>query len=51
MRYLVTGRNSTFTEKFCAVLANAGIEVVRTGYRAPDMNAFAEPWVLPSRPS
>ena len=44
-RYLILDRDAKFTEHFCEILANAGVEIVRTGYQAPDMNAVAERWV------
>ena len=37
--------DTKFTAQFCQTLADAGIEVVRTAYQAPNMNAFAERWV------
>ena len=44
-RFLILDRDTKFTDHFCAILANAGVEVVRTSYQAPDMNSFAERWV------
>ena len=44
-RYLVLDRDTKFTADFCRILKNAGVEVVRTAFQAPNMNAFAERWV------
>ena len=44
-RFLILDRDTKFTDHFCAILANAGIEIVHTAYQAPDMNTFAERWV------
>jgi len=44
-RFLILDRDSKFTDQFCEILANAGVEIVRTAYQAPDMNAIAERWV------
>jgi transposase InsO family protein len=38
-------RAGQFTEAFDAVLAGAGIEVVRTPPRCPRANAYAERWI------
>ena len=45
MRFLVIDRDGKFTAQFCQILKDTGIEVVRTAYQAPNMNAFAERWV------
>jgi putative transposase len=44
-RFLVRDRAGQFTEGFDAVLAGAGIEVVRIPPRSPRANAYAERWV------
>ena len=44
-RYLVVDRDGKFTEQFRDLLRDAGVEVVRTSFQAPNMNAFAERWV------
>jgi putative transposase len=48
-RYLIRDRDGKFPELFDAVLADAGITVVRTGVRMPRMNAIMERWVLSCR--
>jgi putative transposase len=44
-RFLIRDRDGKFPELFDAVLADAGITVVRTGVRMPRMNAIMERWV------
>jgi transposase InsO family protein len=44
-RYLITDRDATFTAAFRQILKDAGVEVVRTAYKAPNQNAFAERFV------
>ena len=41
-RFLILDRDSKFTARFRRVLADAGVSVSTTAYRAPDMNTFAE---------
>jgi putative transposase len=48
-RFLIRDRDGKFPELFDAVLADAGITVVRTGVRMPRMNAIMERWVLSCR--
>ena len=38
-------RDVKFTDQFKRILHDAGIELVRTAYQAPNMNAIAERWV------
>jgi putative transposase len=44
-RFLVRDRAGQFTEAFDAVLASAGIEIVKIPPRSPRANAYAERWV------
>jgi len=48
-RFLVRDRAGQFTEAFDAVLAGAGIEVVKIPPRSPSANAYAERFVLTAR--
>src|SRR5260370_29000461 len=44
-RFLLRDGDSKFVPEFDAVLESDGIEVLRVGPRAPNLNAFAERWV------
>jgi putative transposase len=48
-RLLVRDRAGQFTEAFDAVLAGAGIEVVKIPPRSPRANAYSERWVRTAR--
>src|SRR5438046_2809164 len=48
-RFLVRDRAGQFTHAFDAVLAGAGIEVVKIPPRSPRANAYAERFVLTAR--
>jgi len=48
-RFLVRDRAGQFTEAFDAVLAGAGIRVVKIPSRSPRANAIAERWIASAR--
>jgi hypothetical protein len=48
-RCLIRDRDGTFPALFDAILADAGITVVRSGIRMPRMNAIMERWVRTCR--
>ena len=48
-RFLVRDRAGQFSASFDAVLAGAGIEVVKISPRSPRANAYAERWVRTAR--
>ena len=45
-RYLILDRDPLYTRAFRSTLADAGVNVVRLPARSPDLNAFAERFVL-----
>jgi putative transposase len=48
-RFLIRDRDSKFTPAFDAVLADAGLGIVRSGVRTPRMNPIMERWIQTCR--
>ncbi|MET7355613.1 integrase core domain-containing protein, partial [Streptomyces mirabilis] len=48
-RFLIRDRDSKFTQAFDAVLADAGLRIVRSGIRMPRMNSIMERWIQTCR--
>jgi putative transposase len=49
VRFLIRDRDSKFTAAFDAVLADAGLEIVKSGIRMPRMNSIMERWIQTCR--
>jgi putative transposase len=49
VKYLIRDRDSRYTAAFDTVLEDEGIAIVKTGVRAPRMNAIMERWVRSCR--
>ncbi len=45
IRFLIRDRDTKFTAAFDRVFSSEGIEIVRTPYRTPQANGFAERWI------
>ncbi|WUH90246.1 integrase core domain-containing protein [Streptomyces sp. NBC_00433] len=48
-RFLIRDRDSKFTTAFDVLLADAGLETVRSGVRMPRMNSIMERWIQTCR--
>ena len=45
-RYVLRDRDSKFTDGFDQILAAAGISAVQLPPKSPNLNAYAERWIL-----
>lgn len=45
IRFLIRDNDKKFTEAFDTIFRSEGIDVIRTPYRAPNANSYAERWI------
>ncbi|WP_431903941.1 integrase core domain-containing protein [Nonomuraea sp. bgisy101] len=48
-RFLIRDRDAKFTAAFDTVLADAGVRIIKSGVRMPQMNSFMERWIQTCR--
>jgi len=46
IKYLVHDRDTKFCKSFCGIIKSGGVEPLKLPPQSPNLNAFAERWVL-----
>ncbi len=49
IRFLIRDNDTKFTQAFDTVFRSEGMDVIRTPYRGPNANAYAERWIRSAR--